>query len=142
MPRSLATNLGNKLKNKTSEFLESHKANKGFKKDSMEWATRTRGIEIKLLVDDANHKINIWDLAGQEEYHVFHDFMIPNLSPQAESACSFFLLCNPFQKTSENEKPINEIKEELSYWLRFIATNTPRSIIFGHKWLLTSSIAT
>ncbi|CAM6079255.1 unnamed protein product [Sphagnum tenellum] len=37
----------------------------------------TRGTEIS-LVKDSDIAVSIWDLAGQEEYHAFHDYMMPN----------------------------------------------------------------
>jgi hypothetical protein len=96
--------------------------------DPNEWAKRTRGIQIKVLLDHDDQKISIWDLAGQEEYHAFHDTMIPNLNNQG-NVCLFLLVCNPFKKGSKEQKDLQKIKDELCYWLRFISSNTTRSSI-------------
>jgi len=39
------------------------------------------------------------------------------------------LVCNPFRKGSKEQKDLEEIKDELCYWLRFISSNTMRSSI-------------
>jgi hypothetical protein len=72
--------------------------------------------------------MSIWDLAGQDEYHAFHDTMIPNLNIQ-RNVCLFILVCNPFEKGSRKQKDLERIKDELCYWLRFISSNTKRSSI-------------
>jgi GTPase SAR1 family protein len=48
-----------------------------FNNDPYEMAKRTQRIQINVR-DDEDQKISIWDLAGQKEYHAFHDTMIPN----------------------------------------------------------------
>ncbi|KAJ7520246.1 hypothetical protein O6H91_20G074300 [Diphasiastrum complanatum] len=126
MVRSFATDVCTKMVRPLLELIEVRKPSGCFT-DPNEWATRTHGIEIKVLVDDGKHKISIWDLAGQEEYQVFHDFMIPDLSTQG-SPCCFLLLCNPFERESGQQKQFEVIKQELSYWVRFISSNTRRSM--------------
>ncbi|KAG0575577.1 hypothetical protein KC19_5G014000 [Ceratodon purpureus] len=86
---------------------------------------RTRGIEVD-HVECNGIGISIWDMAGQTDYHSFHDLVVPNLS--ADGSCSLFLLtCNPLQRHSFQKRNISDIKEEVKYWLRFIASNTRRS---------------
>ncbi|KAG0615129.1 hypothetical protein M758_5G016900 [Ceratodon purpureus] len=86
---------------------------------------RTRGIEVD-YVECNDISISIWDMAGQTDYHSFHDLVIPNLS--ADGSCSLFLVtCNPWDKDSLQKRNISDIKEEVKYWLRFIASNTRRS---------------
>jgi hypothetical protein len=86
---------------------------------------RTRGIEVDHLQCDGI-AISIWDMAGQTDYHSFHDLVIPNLS--ADGSCSLFLLtCNPMESGSTTKCNISSIKSEIEYWLRFIAFNTRRS---------------
>ncbi|KAG0575596.1 hypothetical protein KC19_5G015200 [Ceratodon purpureus] len=86
---------------------------------------RTRGIEVDYVECD-DISISIWDMAGQTDYHSFHDLVIPNLS--ADGSCSLFLVtCNPWDKDSLQKRKISDIKEEVKYWLRFIASNTRRS---------------
>ncbi|KAG0600564.1 hypothetical protein M758_11G043700 [Ceratodon purpureus] len=104
---------------------------------------RTRGIEVHhILYDDID--MTIWDMAGQEEYHAFHDLVVPNLSGGG-SCSSFILVCDP-QTDHKSQQPKNEaaVEGELLYWLRFIASNTRISelykphvtIVFTHfdKW--------
>ena len=86
---------------------------------------RTHGIEVDHVESDGID-ISIWDMAGQTEYHSFHDLVIPNLS--ADGICSIFLLtCNPMEGNSNEKRNISEIRSEIEYWLRFIASNTRRS---------------
>jgi hypothetical protein len=74
-----------------------------------------------------NMLITIWDMAGHDDYHSFHDLVIPNLIGDGGSACSFLLVCNLFQmeNTYQNKlKKLQEITEEFIYWLQFIASNS------------------
>ncbi len=94
---------------------------------------RTRGIEIS-VVKDSDIVLSIWDLAGQEEYHAFHDYMMPNFG-DVVSPCSFLFLFDPMREMHVGEKhqsrkELKVLKEELIYWLQFIASNTPTSIAF------------
>ncbi len=97
--------------------------------DPNEWNKRTWGIEINVLLDHANQKISLWDLAGQEKYHAFHNMMMPNLSSQG-NVSYFLLVCNPFDRESRARKSPEIIKEELQSWLRFISSNTKKSFNF------------
>ncbi|KAJ7516750.1 hypothetical protein O6H91_22G069200 [Diphasiastrum complanatum] len=81
---------------------------------------RTRGVEVNFLVVGNTH-MTLWDLAGQKEFHAFHDLVVPNLSGGGSSSL-FLLVCNPFDN-SMNVKPNEDIKNELQYWLQFIASN-------------------
>ncbi|KAG0606903.1 hypothetical protein M758_9G177500 [Ceratodon purpureus] len=104
---------------------------------------RTRGIEVHQLSCDGID-MTIWDMAGQEEYHAFHDLVVPNLSGNG-SCSSFILVCDP-QTDHKLRQPRDEadVERELLYWLRFIASNTRISelykphvtIVFTHfdKW--------
>ena len=69
-------------------------------KDPEEWARRTRGIKIEVLSNDGECVVSLWDLAGQEEYQAFHDFMIPDFSDGGSSS-SFVVLCSPFIRPRE-----------------------------------------
>ncbi|KAH8966290.1 hypothetical protein BDL97_03G018100 [Sphagnum fallax] len=113
------------------EIIELRKPFKCCFNDPNEWDKRTRGIDIKVLVDNHDMKVSIWDLAGQEEYHAFHDMMLPNLSTQG-NVCYFLLVCNPFLwDQSGKPKTPQELEDEFSYWLRFISSNTKRSSNFA-----------
>ena len=84
---------------------------------------RTRGIEVHgMSFDDI--MVTIWDMAGQDDYHSFHDLVIPNLTGNSGSSCSFLLVCNPLQLGTRRLKSIQVIGDELLYWLRFIASNS------------------
>jgi len=111
------------------EEVELRKPFKGFcfNNDLDEMAKRTRGIQINVLVDDVDQKISIWDLAGQEEYHAFHDRIIPDLSIQG-NVCYFVLVCSPFDRKNGQKKNPNDIHDEICCWLRFISSNTKRSL--------------
>jgi hypothetical protein len=106
-----------------------HKLFKFSSNDPKKWSKRTRGIEINVLLEHAKQKISLWDLAGQEEYHAFHDMMMPNLNSQG-NVRFFLLVCNPFDKESRERKPPETIKEELRSWLRFISSYTKRFFNF------------
>jgi GTPase SAR1 family protein len=111
------------------EVIELRKPFKFCSNDPDELSKRTRGIEINVLLDDTYQKISLWDLAGQEEYHAFHDMMMPDLSSQG-NVSYFLLVCNPFDREYGERKSPEAIKEELRSWLRFISSNTKRSFNF------------
>ncbi len=78
-------------------------------------------------------KVSIWDLAGQEEYHAFHDMMLPDLNTQG-NVCYFLLVCNPFHWNQSGKlKTPEELEVELSNWLRFISSNSKRSSKFAPR---------
>ncbi|CAK9265733.1 unnamed protein product [Sphagnum jensenii] len=129
MKRAFASGCGPNLFLPLMEVIELRKPLKFCSNDPDEWSKRTRGIDINVLLDEENQKISLWDLAGQEEYHAFHDMMMPDLSSQGN--VSFFLLvCNPFDREFGERKSPETIKEELRSWLRFISSNTKRSFNF------------
>jgi GTPase SAR1 family protein len=94
---------------------------------------RTRGIEIS-IVENANLTISIWDMVGQEEFHAFHDYMMPNLG-DVVNPCSFLFVFNPIMQKNEHgmhhhRKTCKEFHEDLTYWLCFITSNKSTSIAF------------
>ncbi|KAH9532570.1 hypothetical protein CY35_18G004900 [Sphagnum magellanicum] len=129
MKRAFASGCGPNLFLPLMEVIELRKPFKFCSNDPDEWRKRTRGIEINVLLDHENQKISLWDLAGQEEYHAFHDMMMPDLSSQG-NVSYFVLVCNPFDRESGERKSPETIKEELRSWLRFISSNTKRSFNF------------
>jgi len=129
MKRAFASGCGPNLFLPLMEVIELRKPFKFCSNDPDEWSKRTRGIEINVLLDHPNQKISLWDLAGQEEYHAFHDMMMPDLSSQG-NVSYFLLVCNPFDRESGERKSPETIKEELRSWLRFISSNTKRSFNF------------
>jgi GTPase SAR1 family protein len=44
-------------------------------KDGLRQTQRTHGIEICELKVTKGVNLSIWDMAGQEEFHAFHDFL-------------------------------------------------------------------
>jgi hypothetical protein len=129
MKRAFASGCGPNLFLPLMEVIELRKPFKFCSNDPDEWRKRTRGIKINVLLDHEDQKISLWDLAGQEEYHAFHDMMMPDLSSQG-NVSYFVLVCNPFDRESGERKSPETIKEELRSWLRFISSNTKRSFNF------------
>lgn len=81
-----------------------------------------------LVKDDLT--ISLWDLEGQDEFHAFHDLVVPNLNDNG-GACFFILLCKILcNENSNNEKHMDEIEMELQYWLRFISSNARLLVTF------------
>jgi hypothetical protein len=68
---------------------------------------RTRGIEIS-VIKGSDIVLSIWDLAGQEEYHAFHDYMMPNFG-DVVNPCSFLFLFDPTREV-HLLAPIHSIK--------------------------------
>ncbi len=113
------------------EVVELHKHFKGFcfNNDLNKMAKRTRGIQINVLVDDEDRKISIWNLASQEKYQAFYDTMIPNLRIQG-NFCYFVLVCSPFHRKTRQKRESKWYPRWNSCWLRFISSNTKRSLNF------------
>ncbi len=102
-------------------------------KDGLRQTQRTHGIEIRELKVAEEVNLSIWDMAGQEEFHAFHDFMLPNLDGTSYPSL-FLLVCNPLKHVQGNlQEAILNIQGELDYWLRFIASKNRPSIIFKPK---------
>jgi hypothetical protein len=102
-------------------------------KDGLRQTQRTHGIEIRELKVTEEVNLSIWDMAGQEEFHAFHDFMLPNLDGTSYPSL-FLLVCNPFKHLQGNpQEAIPKIEAELDYWLRFIASKNRQSNIFKPK---------
>ncbi|KAG0593016.1 hypothetical protein KC19_1G298500 [Ceratodon purpureus] len=123
-----------RIKNRVSSFIPKRLINKFTKSTkatilapSSSDQERTQGIEVhKMVWEDMN--INLWDMAGQEEYHTFHDMMLPNRSPNGD-CCFYFIVCNPTEVVQNliEEVRMEHLVKEIYYWLVFIASNTRRS---------------
>ncbi len=70
-------------------------------KDGLQQIENTHGIEIRELKVMEGVNLSIWDMAGQEEFHAFHDFMLPNLDGTSYSSL-FLLVCSPFKHVQGN----------------------------------------
>jgi len=99
---------------------------------------RTCGIEVHSLKSSEGITWSIWDMGGQEEFHGFHYFMLPDLSDIGNPSL-FLLVCSPYvlrdegSPSKEKVKLPIEIRKELEYWLRFIASKSQRTISFKPK---------
>jgi hypothetical protein len=99
---------------------------------------RTRGIEVHSLKGSEGIRWSIWDMGGQEEFHGFHYFMLPDLSDTGNPSL-FLLVCSPYvlrDKGSPSKQKVKlplKIEKELEYWLRFIASKSRRTISFKPK---------
>ncbi|KAG0564486.1 hypothetical protein KC19_8G114300 [Ceratodon purpureus] len=99
---------------------------------SNESTKRTRGIEVHTMSFD-NVLVTMWDMAGHDDYHSFHDLVIPNLTGDGGSACTFLLVCNLFQTGNiyqDKLKTLQDITDEFIYWLQFIASNSRISMSY------------
>ena len=94
---------------------------------------RTRGIEVHVASFDDDIHVTMWDMAGHDDYHSFHDLVVPNLTGNSGSSCSFLLVCNLLQVGINGHKSLKSLQcigDELLYWLRFIASNSQISIAY------------
>ncbi|KAI5069469.1 hypothetical protein GOP47_0015770 [Adiantum capillus-veneris] len=100
---------------------------------------RTRGIEVTIIESPLDRqRISVWDMAGQLEYHSFHDSMLPDLGDLAIPSL-FLFVWNPFKMNDQGEllrdalggkfvvKHPNDFKDDFKYWLKFLASKTPKS---------------
>ncbi|CAM6117556.1 unnamed protein product [Calypogeia fissa] len=82
---------------------------------------RTRGIDVsqfssKRTTQNKNPiTLLVWDMAGQQDYHLVHNAFFPDLSSSKGKATTFVIVCN-----STN---LDEAKQQLVYWLRYIASS-------------------
>jgi GTPase SAR1 family protein len=84
---------------------------------------RTRGIEVSCFTNSAI-TLAVWDMAGQEEFHLVHNAFFPDLSIAEGKATTFIVVC----------RSDKDIKSQLKYWLQYIASSchkdaqTPRHV--------------
>ncbi|CAM6126719.1 unnamed protein product [Calypogeia fissa] len=93
------------------------------------WETRphteksTRGINVSQFSSKGTRKTKdqnpitllVWDMAGQQDYHLVHNAFFPDLSFSEGKATTFVIVCN--------SKNLDEAKEQLQYWLQYIASS-------------------
>ncbi|CAM6117608.1 unnamed protein product [Calypogeia fissa] len=82
---------------------------------------RTRGIHVSQFSSKGNEKkhqnsvtLFVWDMAGQQDYHLVHNAFFPDLSFSEGKATVFVIVCD-----SKNLDP----KQQLEYWLRYISSS-------------------
>ncbi|KAG6592075.1 Protein TORNADO 1, partial [Cucurbita argyrosperma subsp. sororia] len=89
----------------------------------VEQAVRTVGMKIKTYRDE-DVKTSVWNLANQHEFYSLHDLMFPGPG----TASVFVIISSLFRKPSNKDlKNLNEIEDDVRYWLRFIVSNSKRA---------------
>ena len=77
--------------------------------------------------------MSLWDMAGQQEFHAFHDCMFPDIGTSAYQFPSMFMFVwSPMDSQSSHrgaEKRIQDFEASFRYWLKFLASKSPQSII-------------
>ncbi len=98
--------------------------------DTRDTRNRTKGIEVEAVTTLNNLHLTMWDMAGHDAYHPFHDLVISNIDGGGSSCC-FLLLCNLFEPENPTKrKGYMQMANEIKYWLQFIASNTKKSIVY------------
>ncbi|MCO5586398.1 hypothetical protein L7F22_040338 [Adiantum nelumboides] len=90
---------------------------------------RTQGIEIRAIMKDGI-QLSLWDMAGQQEFHAFHDYMFPDLSTTFGSPAIFMYVWSPIESkdgSKGEQKTIRAFEASFGYWLKFIASKTRQS---------------
>ncbi|CAM6126676.1 unnamed protein product [Calypogeia fissa] len=87
---------------------------------------RTRGIDVSKVFSSGFYPIEneitllVWDMAGQQDYHLVHNSFFPDLSFSEGKATTFVIVC-----TSED---LHEAEVQLRYWLRYIASSCDKTL--------------
>ena len=93
---------------------------------------RTRGIEVG-AIEREGIRVSLWDMAGQQEFHAFHDSMFPDIGTSSYQLPSMFMFVwSPIDSKSSQKGAVkNEKNFEASfrYWLRFLASKCRQSNI-------------
>lgn len=76
---------------------------------------------IHVLEESEDLKVSLWNFSHSEIYNCFHtELLLPNLTGSEGGPTSFIIVCN--NGTVGRWKNDVEVKDEMSYWLRFIAS--------------------
>ncbi|BBN06111.1 hypothetical protein MPTK1_3g18480 [Marchantia polymorpha subsp. ruderalis] len=91
---------------------------------------RTRGIELSEVSGEAGTPeeeltLILWELAGQQEFHVMHGAFLPDLGLASGRATTFVLV---FRADSVKPPEAAKSERELRYWLRFIAAGSVKGL--------------
>ena len=93
---------------------------------------RTRGIEVRAIRKDGI-RLSLWDMAGQQEFHAFHDCMFPDIGTRAYQFPSMFMFVwSPIESKNHKkgeEKTESNFEASFRYWLRFLASKSRKSNI-------------
>ncbi|KAL2609872.1 hypothetical protein R1flu_028445 [Riccia fluitans] len=102
---------------------------------------RTTGVEVRLLETDDSTVVTIWDFPGQWIYRTIQDIVFPRTS----QPCVFLFVFSPMGTRNKGHRAIEtletDFKDELKFWLRFIASKS-QGRLTGHKlpkvWVVIS----
>ncbi|KAI5058128.1 hypothetical protein GOP47_0026298 [Adiantum capillus-veneris] len=99
--------------------------------NTLKGSKRTRGIEVRSLVRK-DILVSIWDMAGQKEFHAFHDHMFPDFNASFGIPAMFMFVWSPVDSESHKNgerKEGSAFEASFSYWLKFIASKTRQSSV-------------
>ena len=93
---------------------------------------RTRGIEVA-AIEREGIRVSVWDMAGQHEFHAFHDCMFPDIGSSSYQLPSMFMFVwSPIDSKSSKKGALKNDKNfeaSFRYWLRFLASKRRKSKI-------------
>ena len=93
---------------------------------------RTRGIEVR-AIEEKGTRISLWDMAGQSEFHAFHDCMFPDIGSSSYQLPSMFMFVwSPMDSRNSEKgavKTERNFEASFRYWLRFLASKSKQSNI-------------
>ena len=93
---------------------------------------RTRGIEVGAIQREGI-RVSLWDMAGQQEFHAFHDCMFPNIGTNSYQLPSMFMFVwSPMESKNRKEgaaKTESNFEASFRYWLKFLASESRHSMI-------------
>ena len=93
---------------------------------------RTRGIEVR-TIEEKGTRISLWDMAGQSEFHAFHDCMFPDIGSSSYQLPSMFMFVwSPMDSRNSEKgavKTERNFEASFRYWLRFLASKSKQSNI-------------
>ena len=93
---------------------------------------RTQGIEVRAIERDGI-RVSLWDMAGQQEFHAFHDCMFPDIGTSSYQLPSMFMfLWSPMESKNRKEgaaKTESNFEASFRYWLKFLASESRHSMI-------------
>ena len=91
---------------------------------------RTQGIQVRAMTEDGI-RLSLWDMAGQQEFHAFHDCMFPDIGTSSYQTPSMFMFVwSPMHSETSKKgrkKEIKEFEDSFRYWLKFLASKSRQS---------------
>ena len=93
---------------------------------------RTQGIEVQAIIKEGIC-VSLWDMAGQQEFHAFHDCMFCDIATSCYQLPSMFLFVwSPMDSESSHKGPNKkeaDFEASFRYWLKFLASKSRQSNI-------------